>query len=83
MLYIIGEGRKNVFVYSNRWDMVNMTTMPININVNCLTDSLGFSSSKSSGNTVTKDIWRKPPAVNGIIQDVFASKNKNTFNFQN
>lgn len=63
-----------MFYYSNRFDMTNITVIPANINVNCLIDSLGFSSSRSSGNTVTKDMWRKPPAVNGMIQDVFASE---------
>lgn len=39
----------------------------------CLSDSLGFSSCKSSGRTVTKAICRNPPAVNGKIQEVRAS----------
>lgn len=39
----------------------------------CLTDSFRSSSFKRSGNTVTNEMCRKPPAVNGMIQDVRAS----------
>lgn len=50
-----------------------ITSIPaINAN-NCLIDSFESSSLSRSGKTVTNDICRKPPAVNGIIQDVFAS----------
>lgn len=50
-----------------------ITNMPA-INANsCLTDSLESSSLRRSGRTVTNDMCKKPPAVNGMIQDVFAS----------
>lgn len=53
--------------------MKAITNIPaINAN-NCLIDSLESSSLSRSGRTVTNDIWRKPPAVNGIIHEVFAS----------
>lgn len=42
--------------HSKRLDMIYITNMPITISVNCLIDSLGFSSSKSSGSTVTKEM---------------------------
>lgn len=52
-------------------DAIN-TIPPINA-PNCLIDSLGSFSCNKSGKTVTKLMWRKPPAVNGIIQEVLAS----------
>lgn len=45
-----------IHYHSNRLDMINITSIPVIISVNCLIDSLGFSSSKSSGNTVTKEM---------------------------
>lgn len=40
---------------------------------NCLIDCFGSVSCSRSGSTVTMEICRKPPAVNGMIQEVRAS----------
>lgn len=53
--------------------MTPITTMPRVRAANCFKDSIGFGSCRRSGNTVTSAIWRKPPAVKGIIHDVLAS----------
>lgn len=40
----------------------------------CFNDSHGFSSFNKSGRTVTNDMCKKVPAVNGNIHDVLASE---------
>lgn len=50
-----------------------ITAMPATNAVSCLIDSLESVSLRRSGNTVTNDMCRKPPAVNGMIHDVRAS----------
>lgn len=50
-----------------------ITPMPAISAENCLSDSTGSVSLSKSGKTVTSAMCRKPPAVNGIIQDVLAS----------
>lgn len=41
--------------------------------INCFIDSFESSSFNRSGKTVTNEMCKKPPAVNGIIHDVRAS----------
>lgn len=53
--------------------MIAITAMPAMSAINCLIDSFESFSFIKSGNTVTNEMWRKPPAVNGIIHDVRAS----------
>lgn len=53
--------------------MTAIKAMPKTSASSCLTDSLRSSSFKRSGNTVTNEMCRKPPAVKGMIQDVRAS----------
>lgn len=52
-----------------------MMTIPDTRAPKCLSDWILSGSLSKSGNTVTSAMWRKPPAVNGTIQDVFASVN--------
>lgn len=47
--------------------------MPAMSAVNCLIDSFESFSLSKSGSTVTKEMCKKPPAVNGMIHDVRAS----------
>lgn len=51
-----------------------ITAIPANNAANCLIDCFGSLSCNKSGSTVTRAICRKPPAVNGIIHDVRASR---------
>lgn len=56
-----------------------MTAMPAIRAINCLTDSFESVSLSKSGKTVTREMCKKPPAVNGIIHDVRASMALVTF----
>lgn len=59
--------------------MAAMRAIPAINAINCFTDSFESSSFSKSGRTVTNEMCKKPPAVNGIIQDVRASKAFVTF----
>lgn len=50
-----------------------ITNIPISNAHNCFNDSHGFSSFNKSGRTVTNDMCKNEPAVNGNIHDVLAS----------
>lgn len=53
--------------------MIAITVIPAISANNCLADSIESVSLSKSGKTVTKEICKNPPAVNGIIHDVRAS----------
>lgn len=50
-----------------------ITPIPRMRAANCFIDSIRSSSWSRSGKTVTRAMWRNPPAVNGMIQEVLAS----------
>lgn len=50
-----------------------ITPMPAHNAINCLIDSRESVSLSKSGKTVTNEMCKKPPAVNGVIHDVRAS----------
>lgn len=53
--------------------MAATRAIPATNAINCFIDSFESSSFNKSGKTVTNEICKKPPAVNGIIHDVRAS----------
>lgn len=68
------QNARHYIIYdSKRTVIMAITAMPKIKALNCFNDSLGSVSVNKSGNTVTKAICKKPPAVNGIIHDVRAS----------
>lgn len=61
-------------VYDSKTTVMNaITAIPATRALNCFIDSFASSSLSKSGNTVTNEMCKKPPAVNGMIHDVRAS----------
>lgn len=76
---IVGKFKSFCHYDSNTIVMIAMTAIPAIKANNCFTDSLESLSLSKSGKTVTNEICKNPPAVNGIIHDVRASMADVTF----
>ena len=62
------------YIGYHKKDSMNMILIPSTIHPSCFMASLGSVSLISSGKTETKAMLRNPPAENGRIQEVLASR---------